>query len=794
MDHTFVCVAALRHHTSLKCRIGPFIPMYSLVKGQLSTKNMPAILLFSFLFFFTLLTVRAQEFDSTQIPVERVVDFKTLDLLLNIQPKKGQVSGVATYRWEALRPRIDSLFLHAKSMEVTHVLVNGRMCRHRLDDQGLHIFPHPPVKGDNEMVVEYVATPKQGLYFNGWNGKGRKQIWSQGQGIKNRHWIPCFDLQHDKLITSVEIAFDREFTVISNGALISKEREGSKIRWKYAMEQPQPSYLIALIIGKYDLVQQRGPNGITIENYYYPDQPRQAEPTFAETDQLLAYLEEEIGVPYPWGVYRQAPVEYFLYGAMENTAAVVLNDRYLVDERARIDKNYVYVNAHEMAHHWFGNWLTARTGHDHWLQEGFATYYGALGEKAMLGEEVCEYRRWHDYQLVTTKESSQVYPLQHNAAGSLTHYQKGRLVLEMLREEVGTAVFRRAISGYVRHNAYGLVDSDELLDAFSDMSGRSLGWFWDQWVYNPGIPTLRVDVDTVRSEGWTTYGFTLYQHDSIYRFGWNWEVVLERGGRISGREAVDQAEHRWEVQIPEGQEIRYVLFDPDGIVLKHFVYPYSREQLLAIAQDTLHYFSRAQALKDLQRFPGIGEVQDMLAILPDDTGLRKLWAPNMIHYPEAKTVAQAWFSSGSVADYETAWYLMGEHPADETALYMKLMANGSPGFLEVMMDDLLTENGLDMAHILESDYAGNNGNNLAVRRAMWRYALLDDANGLKQLLEYGSGKYNRQTRENAWEALRKIEFKDKRWRKQLEEASTHYNYRFRTSAKRFLQYLQEVDQ
>lgn len=741
--------------------------------------------------------VEAQEYDSTQIPVERVVDFHTLDLELELQPKKKRVRGTAAYTFSPLRASVDSMYLHARDLEIESVVMDGVELRFRQDEEGVHVFPHPPVKGESQMTITYEAFPKKGMYFNGWDGNGRKQIWTQGQGIKNRHWVPCFDLQHDKVVTSIALEFDKDFEVISNGALAVKEERGRKTYWKYAMNRPQSTYLMALIIGEYDVMRQRSPFGTPVENYFYPDLPEHAEPTFVETNQLLSYLEEEIGVAYPWSAYRQAPVEYFLYGAMENTTAVVLNDRYMVDWRSRIDENYVYVNAHEMAHHWFGDWLTARTGHDHWLQEGFATYYGALGERAMLGDEVADYRRWRDYGLVTTRESSNAYPLQHNAAGSLIHYQKGRLVLDMLREEVGDVVFRRVISQYVIENGYGLVDSKELLNYFSDVAGRSLGWFWDQWIYEAGVPTLRVDVDTTRSEEQTVYGFTLnqYQESEPFRFGWNWEIVLEGGGRLSGREFVQYRQHRWTVSLPEGQKIAYILYDPDGIVLKQFVHPYTMEELLAISQDTAHYFSRAQALKELSRFPGLAPAEDWLAAMPLDDDLRKLWARNFIYYPEeAVEVGSQWLQSSREELYETAWYLgQGDPSLIDSTLISELWKTGSPVFLEALLDDLMERDAARFAYLLQDTYSGNNGNNLEVRRAMWKYALDGEDQSLKYLLRFGSEAYNRQTRENAWRALRTVECKDVRWREQLEAASEHYNYRFRTAAKRYLQYLQEVN-
>jgi aminopeptidase N len=87
------------------------------------------------------------------------------------------------------------------------------------------------------------------------------------------------------------------------------------------------------------------------------------------------------------GIYKQAPVRDFLYAGMENTSATLFNTRYVVDSTGFEDRSYTNVNAHELAHQWFGNLVTAESGKHHWLQEGFATYYALLAEKEIYGED-----------------------------------------------------------------------------------------------------------------------------------------------------------------------------------------------------------------------------------------------------------------------------------------------------------------------------------------------------------------------------------------------------------------------
>ena len=103
-----------------------------------------------------------------------------------------------------------------------------------------------------------------------------------------------------------------------------------------------------------------------------------------ENNRVFGYsndeLKKEIGVKYPWGNYKQVPVRDFLYAGMENTSATTFSSRYVVDAVGFNDRKYTNVNAHELAHQWFGDLVTAESSKHHWLQEGFATYYALFGD------------------------------------------------------------------------------------------------------------------------------------------------------------------------------------------------------------------------------------------------------------------------------------------------------------------------------------------------------------------------------------------------------------------------------
>ena len=147
------------------------------------------------------------------------------------------------------------------------------------------------------------------------------------------------------------------------------------------------SYLVMLAFGNFVKQEAKSKSGTSLEFYLDKNDVSKFEPTFRYSAALFDYLEQEIGVKYPWGIYRQVPVRDFLYAGMENTTSTIFSQDFVVDSIGFNDKNYINVNAHELAHQWFGDLITAQSSKHHWLQEGFATYYALLAEKEIFGDD-----------------------------------------------------------------------------------------------------------------------------------------------------------------------------------------------------------------------------------------------------------------------------------------------------------------------------------------------------------------------------------------------------------------------
>ena len=204
---------------------------------------------------------------------------------------------------------------------------------------------------------------------------------------------------------------------------------------------------------------------------------------------MFDFLEEEIGVTYPWQNYKQIPVRDFLYAGMENTTATVFADNFITDMTGFSDRNYVNVNAHELAHQWFGDLITETSGTHHWLQEGFATYYALLVEKQIFGED---YFYWQLYQnaqeLELQDNQGQGTSLLDPKSSSLTFYQRGAWVLYMLRKEVGNEYFKVAVKNYLRKHQFQNVITSNFIDEVERVSGQDLTHFVHQWIIGKTFP------------------------------------------------------------------------------------------------------------------------------------------------------------------------------------------------------------------------------------------------------------------------------------------------------------------
>lgn len=421
------------------------------------------------------------------------VDFLQADAEIHPDWETKTISGTVHYKFKIFQ-NTDSIFLDAHHMKINNFKGVNNL---KATDDKIWLFDSFKQNQTYSVSFSYEAQPKQTFYFM----VDKNEMWTQGQGKYTSYWLPSLDDTNDKMIFNLSINVPKNKTAIANGKqmnVISKEKFKT---WEFQMQNLMSSYLVAVAIGDFDKKTLYSKSGIPLELYYKPKDSDKIDFTYKYSKEIFDFLEDEIGFPYPWEVYKQVPLRDFLYAGMENTSATFFSEAFLTDSIGFNDRNYVNVNAHELAHQWFGNTVTAKSDEHHWLQEGFATYYALLAEKEIFGED---YFYWqllqYAEQLQEMSNEGKGESLMNPKASSLTFYQKGAWAIHILREKIGSEIFKKGVRNYLDKYQFQNVTTDQFLDEIKALSDADLSEFEKNWLRQSAFQIEEVYNSLLKSE------------------------------------------------------------------------------------------------------------------------------------------------------------------------------------------------------------------------------------------------------------------------------------------------------
>jgi aminopeptidase N len=422
------------------------------------------------------------------------VDFVNCKATVFPDAETKSISGKITYDFKVIA-QIDSIRIDAKAMEFSHLTINNKVVGFINNGKELVLYNGFKI-GKNTLEFEYSAKPKQTLYFTGRNNG--TQVWTQGQGKYTSHWLPSFDDVNEKVVFSLSIKYPDSFIAISNGILknTNHKANGYELGFNvhnFEMCKPMSSYLVMFAIGDFTVFKSESKSKIPLENYLRPEDVNKYEFTYKASDSIFNFLEKEIGFAYPWKIYRNIPVKDFLYAGMENTTSTLFSQDYVVDEYGVNDRNYVNVNAHELAHQWFGDLVTAKSGKHHWLQEGFATYYALLAEKKVFGDDYFNYQLYKNALFLDRESKTDTIPILNEKASSFSFYQKGAWALHTIREEVGAEIFQKIVASYLKKYKFQNVETSDFLNEVKLYSDFDTEKFQKTWLEDYNFPIQEVN-------------------------------------------------------------------------------------------------------------------------------------------------------------------------------------------------------------------------------------------------------------------------------------------------------------
>ena len=404
--------------------------------------------------------------------------------------------GSVTTTLIALRPAFDSVVLDAGSLlSVRRVASpNGvalRFTRHG-DTLVVHLARRAGFRDTVRFTIDYDGKVRngRGLTFITERPHAPRQIWSQGEDSDNHLWFPTYDFPNDKMTWELEANVPASYVVVSNGRLVSDTRDpagGHTMRW--SQDRPSATYLVSLVIAPLARIRDSW-HGVPVDYYVYHADSSLARALFKVTPDMIDVYSTLTRVPYPWTKYAQTTVADF-FGGMENVSATTLVD-WLPDARAYQDRPwYQYILIpHELAHQWFGDYVTTANWANLWLNEGFAEFMPGQYWGRKLGTHAEQEYYADEYNQYMGIESRRPMPLASLASNNI--YPKGALVLEMLKHYLGSERFWAGIHAHLTAHALGPATTDDLRKAFLDATGENLDWFFNEWMYAAGYPSFTV--------------------------------------------------------------------------------------------------------------------------------------------------------------------------------------------------------------------------------------------------------------------------------------------------------------
>lgn len=727
-------------------------------------------------------------------PREHELDIERVKLEVSFVPSEGKVEGKVSHSFKVLRQQADSVFFDGPGIELKTARLNGKDLKYRTTETGFWVYYPFNWNLRGEITFEYVAYPRKGIYFIGWNDAknlSRKQIWTQGQGIDHRYWIPCYDDANDKVITETIVTFDAQYQVLSNGQKVEEKDNGNGTKtWHYRMPKPHSLYLLMLGIGKYKTKTLYANSGVPIHLWYYPEHEDRFEYIYKYSKQAMDFMEEHTGIPYPWGSYAQIPVQDFIYGAMENTTATIFGDFFCTDARDFLDRNYVNVNVHELTHQWFGDLITHRAPIHTWLHESFATFYPKIFAKKYYGEDYYQWQRRGEHNSALDAAKKDNFPVLSNKGGTARVYPKGSAVLDMMLYVFGEDQYRRVIQHYLKKHAYKNVETNDLYQAFQDTLGLSPKKFFEQWIERGGEPHYAVKHNVIQENG-NSYTQVevrqIHTLDAITRL-FDMPIVLQAhyidGTFDQVRVRVAQATETFRIPNPNRKTLAFVLFDPGSYVLKKLTFEKSFAELKAQALTAPNMIDRYDAVLAL-RNTDINQKRDLLF---------KIFEKEKFHAIKAEIVAQ--LSNDPHSDSYALLRRASNDPAHEVRQAVATHIKDIPLDLKVDFEKLLTDSSYNTVsialekliqqfpkdknkylQITKNDYGI--GNRVKIK---WLELSAENKSSLKALVDYSSSSYEFRTRQAAFEALKRLNYLDDDLLNHLFDASTNPNTRLASIA------------
>ena len=493
-------------------------------------------IIFTLLFSCTILFVTAQE-NTYRASKEKINDLVHTKLKVQFDFDKMQMPAEA---WITLTPHfyaVQKVTLDAKMMLIETVERDGKKLEYTYDDKKLEIaLGNTFSKGEEYTIyIKYIARPEElksegsqaitdekGLYFidpQGTDPNKPTEIWTQGETEASSVWFPTIDSPNQKTSEEIYMTVPSKYVTLSNGLLIEQtdNKDGTRTDyWK--MDEKHAPYLFFMGVGDFSVTKDTY-KGKAVDYYVDHEYAAYAQETFGNTPEMMGFFSKITGVEYPWVKYAQMVGVDYVSGAMENTTATLHGESVYQTAGELIDENaWEDVIAHELFHHWFGDYVTCESWSNLTVNESFANYSEYLWREHKYGKDHADAHRYKEMQnyLLGGNYDKKLVRFRYKAHMDMfdaVSYQKGGMILHHLRNLLGDKAFFTGLTTYLEANKFGVAEAHQLRLAFEEVSGKDLNEFFNQWYFGSGHPKLNI-----------TYSYDAEEHLAL--------VKIEQGDKL----------------------------------------------------------------------------------------------------------------------------------------------------------------------------------------------------------------------------------------------------------------------
>ena len=535
---------------------------------------------------FTVASFFAQQSTDYRGEREKLHLLEHTKLKVDFNFKEKQLNGEA---WITLKPYFFStnkLILDAKGMIIHQVMLKDKKLDFNYDNFELRIdLPKKYTKEESyTLYIKYTARPEKikqkgsgaissakGLYFINSDGTDKNkptQIWTQGETEASSCWFPTIDSPNQKSSQEIYMTVPNQYQTLSNGVLVSQIKDGANRTDYWRFDQKHAPYLFFMGVGKFEVIKDVYKN-IPIEYYVEKEYAPYAKDIFGDTPEMIGFFSTLLGIEYPWNKYSQIVVRDYVSGAMENTTAVVHGDQAYQKPGQLIDENkHENTIAHEIFHHWFGNYVTAESWANLSLNESFANYSEYLWREHKYGKQEANAHLFENNLAYLNGPNSDKNLVRFNYSNKedifdLVSYNKGGAILHMLRNYLGDTAFFKGLNLYLTENKFKSAEVHQLRLAFEKLIGKDLNWFFNQWFFGANHPQIEVSYDYNIIQDKVTVNIIQLQAE---KFKFPFAIDIYENG-ISRREHVFVDENDASFTFPYRKQPDFIQVNADGVLL-----------------------------------------------------------------------------------------------------------------------------------------------------------------------------------------------------------------------------------